>query len=47
LKYTTFEEVLKYVTYAAFMGEEDDMESVSSQVLTGQMIDVGRGGRNL
>lgn len=47
LKYTTFEEVLKYITYAAFMGEEDEGDTVSAQVLRGQVINVGRGGRNL
>lgn len=46
MTYTTFEDVLKYVTAAAFAGEIDDMQSVSSRVLTGRMIDIGRGGNN-
>lgn len=47
LTYTTFEDVLKYITSAAFAGEEDHMQSVSSHVLTGRMIEIGRGGKNM
>lgn len=47
LTYCTFEDVLKYITSAAFAGETDNMQSVSSHVLTGRMIDIGRGGKNL
>lgn len=47
LTYTTFEDILKYITYAAFAGETDMMQSVSSHVLTGQMIQIGRGGDNM
>lgn len=47
MTYTTFEDVLKYITFAAFAGEEDNMQSVSSHVLTGRMINIGRGGMNL
>lgn len=44
---TTFEDVLKYSTQSAFTGEVDNMRSVSSHVLTGQMIQVGGGGSRL
>jgi hypothetical protein len=44
---TTFEDVLKYSTQAAFTGEVDHMKSISSHVLTGQQISVGRGGDRL
>lgn len=44
---TTFEDVLKYSTQSAFAGEVDTMKSVSSHVLTGQQIQIGRGGDRL
>lgn len=47
ITFTTFEDVLKYITFAAFVGEEDHMQSVSSHVLTGRPIEIGRGGINL
>lgn len=47
LTYTSFEDVLKYLTFAAFAGEEDHMQSVSSHVLTGRIIEIGRGGNNM
>lgn len=47
LTYTTFENVLDYVTRAAFAGETDHMLSISSKILTGNMINVGRGGDRL
>lgn len=47
MTYTTFEDVLKHLSYAAFVGDEDHMKSVSSQVLTGNMIEIGRGGKNM
>lgn len=47
LTYCTFEEVLKYLAAAAFAGEEDHMTSISSHILTGSMIDIGRGGKHL
>lgn len=47
MTYTTFEDILKYITAAAFAGEIDHMQSVSSHVLTGQEISIGRGGSNL
>jgi len=45
--YCTFEDVLKYITFAAFAGEEDHMQSVSSHVLSGRIIEIGRGGQNM
>lgn len=47
MTYTTFEDVQKYLTFATFAGEEDHMQSVSSRVLTGSYIKVGRGGVNM
>lgn len=47
LTYCTFEEVLKYLAAAAFAGEEDHMNSISSHILTGSMIDIGRGGKHM
>lgn len=47
MTFTTFEDVLKYITFAAFAGEEDNMQSVSSRVLTGMPITIGRGGINM
>lgn len=44
---TTFEDVLKYSTQSAFAGEVDHMKSVSSHVLTGQQIQIGKGGDRL
>lgn len=44
---TTFEEVNQYMRSAAFVGEEDHMLSISSHVLTGEMIPIGRGGERL
>jgi hypothetical protein len=44
---TTFEEVNQYMKSAAFVGEEDHMLSISSHVLTGEMIPIGRGGERL
>lgn len=43
----TFEEVNRYMKSAAFVGEEDHMLSISSHVLTGEMIPIGRGGERL
>lgn len=47
MTYTTFEDVTSYLASAAFCGETDDMKSVSSHILTGQMVTIGRGGNNL
>jgi len=47
ITYTTFEDILKYITAAAFAGEDDHMNSVSAQILTGQPIAIGRGGVNM
>lgn len=47
MTYTTFEDVSNYLASAAFSGEVDDGKSVSSHILTGQMITIGRGGNNM
>lgn len=44
---TTFEDILRYTTQNAFAGEVDHMQSVSSHILTGQMVNIGRGGDRL
>jgi len=44
LTYATFEDILAYIMGAAFAGETDNMLSVSSKILTGQMVDIGKGG---
>lgn len=47
LTYATFEKVFTHIIQAAFCGETDHMTSAASQILTGQMITIGRGGNNL
>lgn len=47
LTYSTYEDVMKYILQAAFVGSVDTCTSISAKVLTGQKITIGRGGDNL
>lgn len=47
MTYATYEDVMHYVIVSAFCGSVDHCDSISSKVLTGQKITVGRGGDNL
>lgn len=44
---STFEDIARYLTRSGFSGEEDNMQSVSSRILSGQMIEIGQGGDRL
>lgn len=47
LTFTTFEMIFQFIISAAFSGEVDKMQSVTSQILSGGYIPIGRGGHNL
>lgn len=47
MTFATFEEVLKWMVRAAFTGETDSINSISSRTIVGEPISIGRGGKNL
>lgn len=47
MTFATFEEVLAWMTRAAFTGETDSLDSISARTIVGQPIAIGRGGDNL
>lgn len=47
MTFTTFEEVLTWITRASFVGEVDSLNSVSATTIVGQPMNIGRGGTRL
>lgn len=47
MTFTTFEEVLTWITRAAFVGEVDTLNSISASTIVGQPMKIGRGGTRL
>ncbi len=47
MTFTTFEEVLTWITRASFVGEVDSLNSVSATTIVGQPMNLGRGGTRL